>query len=149
LVDRATRDALAELTHHFVAGRLTNYELENRRPRSKDPAIQQIFWNALWGLYDDLHEHRLIGCYYIPKDSRSDLARCILFLKSDLEYEWTPFPPKPQALAVLVSMVTLGAANRVMLRHWRRQGDASVWPFMREVDYRRALQQPPYLACAS
>lgn len=149
MIDRASRNALAELAHHFVAGRITNYELEKGCPRSKDCAIREIFWNALWGLYDDFHEHRLVGRYYIPKDSRADLARCILFLKSDLEYEWTPYPPRPRVLSTLFSLVTLGFANRVMARHWRQQGDSRVWPFIREVDYHRTLEQPPYLACAS
>ena len=98
MIDRASRDALAELARHFLAGRITNRELENSLPSSRDRAIRQIWWNALWGLYDDFHEHRLVGRYYIPRDSRADLARCILFLKTDLEYEWTPYPPEPRIL---------------------------------------------------
>ena len=149
MIDRAGRDALGELTHHFVAGRITNREFENRCPRSQDPAVREIFWNALWGLYDDFYEHRLVGRYYIQKDSRKDLARCILFLKSDLEYEWTPYPPRPRILTTLLSLLTLGFGNRLMAQRWRRQGNADVWPFIREEDYRRALERPPYLACAS
>jgi len=149
LIDRASRDSLAQLARHFVAGRITNDELEGRLPDSGDPAIHEIWWNALWGLYDDLHEHRLVGRYYIPKESRTDLARCILFLKTDLEYEWTAYPPEPKILSGLLSILTLGTANRVMARRWRRQGDSSVWPFIREADYREALERPPYLARAS
>jgi hypothetical protein len=149
LVDRAGRDALAELIHHFVAGRITNDQLQDNVPESSDCSIWEIFWNALWGLYDDFHEHRMTGRYYIPNDSRSDLARCILFLKSDLEYEWTPYPPEPKALSMLVSLVTFGLANRIMARHWRRQGDHTLWPFKRAEDYRVALEHPPYLAGAS
>ena len=81
MIDRASRDALAELARHFQAGRITNRELENSLPSSRDRAIRQIWWNALWGLYDDFHEHRLVGRYYTPRDSRADLARCILFRK--------------------------------------------------------------------
>lgn len=134
MIDRASRDALAELARHFVAGRITNRELEDRLPRSGDCAIREIWWNALWGLYDDFHKHRLVGRYYIPRESRPDLARCILFLKTDLEYEWTSYSPKPRILTGLLSVLTLGVANRIMARRWRRQGDSSVWPFLREVD---------------
>jgi hypothetical protein len=148
LIDRASRDALAELARHFVAGRITNRELEDRLPRSNDCAIREIWWNALWGLYDDFHKHRLVGRYYIPRNSRADLARCVLFLKTDLEYEWTPYPPEPRILTGLLSVLTLGVANRIMARSWRRQGDSNVWPFLRDVDYRAALERPPYLACA-
>ena len=142
MIDRASRDALAELARHFVAGRITNDQLEGRLPNSNDCAIHEIWWNALWGLYDDFYEHRLVGRHYVPRDSRTDLARCILFLKTDLEYEWTPYPPEPKLLTMLLSLATLGFANRVMARHWRQQGDSSVWPFFREADYRGALERP-------
>ena len=51
-----------------------------------DAAVFEIFWNGVWGLHDDLHEHRLTGRWYIPREARSDVARAILFLKGDLEY---------------------------------------------------------------
>ena len=52
MIDRASRDVLAEITRHLVAGRITNDELESRRPESSDPAVSEIYWNGVWGLYE-------------------------------------------------------------------------------------------------
>ncbi len=146
MVDRTSRDALAALIRHLVAGRVTNDEFEERRPRSNDAAVFEIFWNGVWGLHDDLHEHRLTGRWYIPREARSDVARAILFLKGDLEYEWSPYPPRPRPLTMFLSLMTFGLANLLMARTWKKQGDPRVWPFMRRGDYERALEHPPYLA---
>ena len=149
MVDRANRDALAELIRHLVAGRITNDEFTDNLPQSRDRAVFEVFWNGVWGLYDDLYEHRLTGRHYIPRNARTDVARCVLFLKGDLEYEWSPYPPRPQALAMLLSLVTLGLANRLMFSVWKKQGEFAVWPFLRRQDYECALREPPYLARAS
>jgi hypothetical protein len=40
----------------------------------------------LWFAYDDLREHRLEGKHALTDEARDVLERCILFLRSDLEY---------------------------------------------------------------
>jgi hypothetical protein len=145
LVDRASRNALAELAHHFVAGRITNYELQNRNAPSQ--VCTGVFRNVV-----PAREAMLVEIVVEPPQGvPEDLMNGTVFGRGtdDLEYEWTPYPPRPKALSTLLSLLTLGFSNRLMARHWRQQGNSSVWPFMREVDYRRALEQPPYLACAS
>ena len=143
MVDRATRDALAELIQQFVAGRITHTQLldRDRVPTSKDRAVREIFWNALWGLFEDVHGHRLTKNDEIPSDLRANLARCSLFLKGDLEYEWTPYPAGSKVFFLISSILTLGSVNRVMVRQWQQQGEYGVWPFKREEDYRRALER--------
>jgi hypothetical protein len=149
MIGRKSRDSLAELMRHLIAGVITNDQFEGRLPESTDPAIFEIYWNGAWGLYDDMHEHRMTGRWYIRRGSRSDLSRAILFLKGDLRYEWPAYPPRPRLLAMILSLVTLGYANRLMLQSWRRHGDFTVWPFIQREDYERALALPPYLARAS
>ncbi|WP_428740105.1 hypothetical protein, partial [Sulfurimonas sp.] len=108
MVDLSTRTEFAEQIRHLVSGQISNDEFEDRLPESKDKAIREIFWNGVWGLYDDLKEHKLRGPFRIDKKYRGDIARWILFLKSDLEYEWPPYPPKPQIINILLSIATLG-----------------------------------------
>lgn len=143
MVDRASRDALAELIQQFVAGRITHAQLldRDRVPRSKDRAVREIFWNALWGLFEDVHGHRLTQSDEIPSDLCANLARCGLFLKGDLEYEWTPYPAGSKVFFLISSILTLGSVNRVLVHQWQQQGEYGVWPFKREEDYRRALER--------
>jgi hypothetical protein len=145
VVDRASRDCLAELIHQLAAGRISNDQFEEHLPRSNDPAIYEVFWNGAWCLYDDLSEHRLIGPHRVPKDVRSDVARWVLFLKSSLEYEWPPFPPRPRLLYLLTNVATLGFYGRWYLDRWRTAGETSCWPFIRSSDLDAALKNPPYL----
>ena len=93
MVDRSSRRQLAALLRQLAAGRMTNDEFERREPlESADPAIQAICSDGAWFLYDDLHEHRLIGKYRLDGRLRSDVARWVLFLETDIEYQW-PIPP--------------------------------------------------------
>lgn len=146
MVDRKARDELAEQIRHLVAGQISNDEFEDRLPESTDTAIWEIFWNGAWGLYDDLSEHKLCGSQRIEKNDRRDIARWVLFLKTDLEYEWPPFPPKPQLLNMLLSVLTLGIYNRLAANRWKTRGEAEVWPFVRRSDYEQALVAHPYLS---
>jgi hypothetical protein len=145
VVDRKARDVLAEQIRHLVAGQSSNDEFEDRLPESPDAAIWEVFWNGAWSLYDDLSEHKLRGPNHIVKEYRREVARWVLFLKSDLEYEWPPYPPKPQLLHMLLSIFTVGAYNRMAARRWRQNGETEVWPFIRRNDYERALATQPYL----
>ena len=89
MIDRESRTQLSELIRHLVAGRMTNDEFENRLSlRSADPTVCEVFLSGAWCLYSDLWEYRLTGKYRLPKQARREAARWILFLTTDLEYEW-------------------------------------------------------------
>lgn len=87
MVDRKTRRQLAETIRHLVSGRITNDEFEGRIPVSSGPAIQALFWNGAWRLYDDLREYNLEERDRVADEDRRVIARWVLFLKSDFEYE--------------------------------------------------------------
>lgn len=71
MIDRAARDETAFLLRRFAVGRITNYELEDSlQLASKDRAIARIFREGVWPLYDDLHEHRLVGRCGLTKVQR-------------------------------------------------------------------------------
>jgi hypothetical protein len=150
VIDRAARQQLAEGLRHLVAGQITNDEFEDRfgRPvlRSKDAVVREIFWSGAWMLYSDLEQYRLRGSRALPRSTRREIARWILFLRSDLPYSW-PLRSGTSAFAwVPIHLLTLGASAAIRRRRWRRSGESMVWPFRSWGDYRAALRTCGYLA---
>lgn len=89
-VDRTARDKLAEQLRHYATGSISNYTLDDKVPESPDPAVDEIFAQGVWPLYDDLHEYKRVGPDRLNPEQRKHLAQVILFLKSDLPYRWPP-----------------------------------------------------------
>lgn len=104
MVDREARDKLAELLRQFASGRVTNHEFEEQwyfPTRSRDKGIAEVE-HAIWCLYDDLREHRLTDDERMTPELRRQIATWILFLKTDLEYEWPPLSPSIWCLLAIV-----------------------------------------------
>jgi len=147
MIDRKARDILAENYRHLITGQITNDEFEDRLKFSKDIAIDEIYYRGAWPLYDDLHEHKLTGEWAITEEGKPIAARFILFLKTDLEYEWARRTGAKAFLWVLLGVVTLGIVTiiRKITAATGEKGDKDVWPFYRRADYDAALEEPPYL----
>jgi hypothetical protein len=146
-VDRQSRHRYAELLRHFAAGQLTNDQYEDATEhlmRSEDLALRELWW-TMWSTYDDLREHRLTGEYKLPPEGRATVARMVLFLHSDLPYEW---PVPWRFLGMLLNVCTLGLWGFLS----RRQGNDdivwSVWPFFRANDLAKAAARPRLLGGA-
>jgi len=144
MVDRQERDRFAELLRHFAAGLISNDEFQDRLPlKSKDRAVNKIFWNGAWLLYDDMREYKLKGEYRLSKTTRREVSRWILFLKSDHEYEW------PSIIGIytfpwyLLILLTCGIIIPVIRQKTRAAGDEEVWPFLRKADFEKALNAKP------
>jgi hypothetical protein len=149
ILDRESRRSLAELLRHLVAGLITNDEFENQRPRgSHDLAVRQVFEEGAWFLYDDTCEHRLIGRRRLATRDRQNVARWILFLETDLTYEWPVVPFGLRLALIPLNLLTLGLLGRVVQRFASSGGPTDLWPFRRHSDYQAALQEPPYLKSA-
>lgn len=163
MIDRPSRDRLAELIRHLVAGRISNYEFEEALPlESRDPAVWEVFRNGAWCLYGDLEEHRLVDRKRLGREARREAARWIVFLKSEREYEWPASRHRLSgwlALAHLAHLLTLKSPVGLLVhllvawawarwrrRLWRRSGDPAVWPFLRAGDLEAARAAPCYLA---
>jgi len=147
MIDRKARDILAENYRHLITGQITNDEFEDRLKFSKDIAIDEIYYRGAWPLYDDLHEHKLTGEWAITEEGKPIAARFILFLKTDLEYEWARRTGAKAFLWVLLGVFTLGIVTiiRKITAATGEKGDKDVWPFYRRADYDAALEEPPYL----
>jgi hypothetical protein len=153
MIDRAARDGAATLIRRFMAGRVTNDDLDSGFPQSRiDPALDALA-GASWYLYGDDSTYRLPSRNAFPRDARRQVSRWVLFLHSGLEYEWPDFNwyagvPTPSPL---LDWLTCGALTRLKARReaeiaaFQAAGDYAAWPFFREADVRRALQRPRLL----
>jgi hypothetical protein len=150
VIDRESRTKLSELIKHLAVGQITNDEFEDRLLLLgfADPAVWEVFSSSAWCLYSDLREYRLSGKYRLPKAARRDVARWILFLKTDLEYEWPRLGRFRSLVLLLTNVFSLGLVGITYRKYFRRFGDLDVWPFLRRSDYDLALKQPPYFTGA-
>jgi hypothetical protein len=145
MIDKDQRRALCELLRHLATGQISNDQFEDRLPAcSDDPAIFEIRHQA-WFLYSDLREHRLVGKDRLSDEDRRTIARWILFLLSDFEYEWPRIAWYSYPLLFLGNLMTLGLVGAGFRRTFERAGDFEVWPFVRRSDYETALNEPTYL----
>jgi hypothetical protein len=130
---------------HLASGQISNRDYEKRTLiSSRDVAVREI-WNAAWGLYSDVRTHRLTGKHGLTADTKEAVARCILFLHSELPWEW-PTRGFPASLLFFAgSVCTLGLLARWDRRRYRAAGEFVVWPFFRRPDYEAALRDPKLL----
>jgi hypothetical protein len=156
MVDRVARDKFAELLRHFAAGNLTNDRYEDsaqlilKSANREDRSLRAIF-SRVWFLYDDIREHRLRDKHKLTDQGRRTVARWILFLHSDVEYEW-PIRSFISLSGCLLRLCTLGLAGRILNpvneRRLRAMGSWELWPFFREADFESANKRPRLLGGA-
>jgi hypothetical protein len=134
MIDRPARRELSRALRRLVSGRVTNDEYEDQLPHevrsSRDSGVLAIR-AATWKLYDDLHEHRLEGPYALGRLGRRQLARWILFLKSNDEYEWPEVPMWLGVLLLVPNIVSFGLVGSALQRSLDARGEIDVWPFIR------------------
>ena len=140
MIDRAGRAALAEHLRRLASGRLTNAEFDSVRLDHSDDEALVAIGDAGWSLYDDFFVYRLRGRRALKPETLDVVGRCILFLDSDLTYEWPA--RRPTVKSVLLTVLTFGRWLRRDRRRWEASGPHHVWPFFRESDYQRALASP-------
>ena len=141
MIDRPSRDKLAEALRQYVSGRITNDTLYDIKVDERDNGAVAVK-EAAWYLYDDLHEHKAADGFYIDKKDRKEIAIWIVFLQSDEEYIW----PKMSIPDFILSMLTFGLYRKIQLNRWKKIGDLSVWPFGSENKLRKATAKPKLFA---
>ncbi len=148
MVDRDARNRLAEALRHLVTGRITNYEFDEAVQIKTDDAAFDAIRRQAWHLYSDLREHTLGGSDAVPKSNKRIIARFILFLQTDLEYQWPRHPFEGLLGAIARGFSYLISFSRISHRvdnEWKAAGDFDVWPFISRKDYDEALTKPRYL----
>lgn len=176
MIDRERRQKLALHLRHLSVGLISNDEFEEaimddvslgwlpeqyyRSKQAKndnDDLIIRPMLELCWGLYDDTRNHKLIKSDQLTKDASKTIARCILFLHSDRDYEWPYFNMNNPLLRfsledIALSILTLGHHYRdlkeqhiISFYEWQKIGDFDVWPFFRKTHYQDQLTKQPFL----
>lgn len=175
MVDKERRKNLAFHLRQLSVGLISNDEFEeslmddvtngwlpeqyyrSKEAKSDDLIIQPML-ELCWGLYDDTRNHKLVRSDSLSNEALKIIARCILFLHSDKEYEWPYFNTNNPLLRfslkdIIFSILTLGHHYRnkrekqlISYYEWQKLGDYEVWPFLRKSDYEKQLEHRPFLA---
>lgn len=141
MIDRNARNKLAELLRSLASGLITNDEFEDSIPESEDKAINEVFFNGGWMLYSDMKEYKLKGKDALENVVKKEVARWVLFLKSNYEYSW-PYVPFLQRL---LHALTFGLLGTSYTKVWAASGDIDVWPFLKAAHFARAKEEHGYL----
>lgn len=89
MVDREARNKMAELLRHFASGQITNQELCDFELTGKDDtvhALDAIIQTSFEAMYSK--PYRAKGKHAFSREERRYIARIILFLQTDHDYEY-------------------------------------------------------------
>lgn len=174
MIDKERRKKLAIHLRHLAVGQITNDDFEEKinddvsfgwlpeqyyrakEARFDDPIIRPML-ELSWCLYSDLDQYKLIGGHKLTDEQLKDIARYILFLHSDFEYEWPYIDPTNPLLRfsfkeLLLTVLTLGKYYRDKSKEREQDlkgiqllGDFDVWPFFTKQDFEQQLKVQPFL----
>lgn len=174
MVDIERRRKLAFHLRHLSVGLVSNDDFEERlmddvtngwlpeqyykseEAKFDDKIIQPIL-ELCWGLYDDTRNHKLRGSDKLPEQSLKLIARCILFLQADKEYEWPYFDTNNPLFKfslgeIILTILSLGQYYRDInkqrekaFEEFQKFGNFEIWPFISQSDYDEQLKHQPFL----
>jgi len=144
MIDRTARNRAAETIRRFVTGQITNKEFIRRYPDSKNDPVIWALDDTVWCLYDDIRTHKLSGEYALTKEFKTEVARWLMFLYSDAEYQW-PQIGKPGFRQTPSWFCRVFPFAQKRFERFRAAGDYSVWPFLRPADFEDARRKPVLL----
>jgi hypothetical protein len=147
-IDVFARRETARIFRRFAVGSISNDEMYDALPASREESLHEIFMAGIWPLYDDTREHWLTGRDRLSAENREDVARLLLFLYGSTPYRWPPVTGWLGWAAGMVSLATLGLWHPLRRRVVASGGDEAVWPFFDRTEYEAALENPPFLAAS-
>lgn len=111
MIDRERRSLLARALRQLIDGEITTdqFELIALGP-TEDPAID-VIWSYGISLFHGLYPYRLRGRHALDRNKREVIERCILFLNTDFEYKWPPYPKMIGWYFALLASVLLGITS--------------------------------------
>jgi hypothetical protein len=152
MIDMEARQCAADLVRRYRDGELENDPFHSRMApliRSEDRALRAIE-SMLWMVSDHSRAHRLDGVDALNEEGRALFDRCLLFLGSNSEYEWTQDRfDRTSGFIPAVHVLTLGLSW--LYSRWKTSqndrfyaavnaaGEFDVWPFIRRTDFEEAL----------
>lgn len=174
MIDLERRKKLALHLRQLSTGQISNDDFEERvmddvtygwlpeqyyrskESKSDDKIIRPIL-EFSWCLYNDTYNHKLKGKHELTEGQVKDIARFILFLHSDQEYDWKYVDMTNPIIRfsfndLLKSIITFGQHYRNMkmsreqeFELMKKEGDFEYWPFKTKVDFEKQLKNQPFL----
>lgn len=144
MIDRLERLSAVEILKAYRDGEIDNETFHTRMrrlARSEDRSLRAIE-SMLWNVSDDYRVHFLTGTDGLNAEGRNLFSRCMAFLESELEYEWSVDNfVRPDSYLPVAHILTLGFTlmlsrrrrkeNRLLGNRLAAEGDFEVWPFLR------------------
>jgi len=141
MIDRNARDAAIALLKKILAEDITNYEFEDQWPDKSSEFVITAIAEQLWFYYDDYPKTKFMRAGLGPEVT-SFIERAIVFLSSDVEYEWPEYSFATENRSLFERLFGLG--KRRSTEQWEKfkaAGEIDAWPFLRIADYKHALEQ--------
>jgi hypothetical protein len=135
MIDRKKRDLLIKNIVKLLDGSLTVKEYEKINLNSDDQAVVEIVLEVSW-FCDDIISSFSTQKVFIKYEEC--FKRFILFLSTDLEYEWPyPYPTFKYRFKRLCTLLTFGFLSCIREQQYEDYGDFEVWPFLRKEDFKK------------
>jgi len=134
MVDRAKRLRAEQVLREFVQGTISNFDFEEQFPQSGPDKVLVAIANMVWFTYDDLSTHRLVDEHALSEGESEILARCLLFLGTDLEYFGptrfvAPDVPKDNDPSGRLERLLNRIAGRQTISSQLEEWNLATWPF--------------------
>ena len=147
-MDSESRRRAADVVEKFRDGLITNFDFEGMWPGpsfgERDRGLDAIC-RTMWHFYDDLSEHTLTGPHKLTEQGRAVVDRCVLFLRTELEYAWLEedfiqaeacYGSYGSTFLGLSDAADRAEEDRLMRLH--ASGDDPSWPFANHTEYEAA-----------
>lgn len=161
---RPARLQFGEAMRQLASGLITNdaFDLRYAGLTEKHREIYELY-DFAWSFYDDLSPHRMRGRHRLSKLQRQVFARCVLFLRSGLPYE---YPSDAKWLWARQRRSTTNLWNQILIAGYSRNArdlqrrrerederlvqseliDDRIWPFRSRADLEFAKKHCRLLA---
>ena len=141
MINLAARKIYAQHLRAYFTGRITNREYEDRIPGDVDSAIDYIESYFVWPEYDDFKTH-----YRNLKDltptGKETLKRILLFLYTDLPFEWPPCVGDRPGLSDWLTFGRAGRRHDRMKQAFDSYGSEETFPFRNKAELCSELSLP-------
>jgi hypothetical protein len=174
MIDQERRKKIALHLRHLSTGQISNDEFEERimedvtygwlpeqyyraKESQTDDGVIRPILEFSWLLYNDTYNHKLTGRHKLSEVKSKEIARLILFLHSDIEYDWTYVDLTNPIIRfsftdILKSIITLGQHYRELnlkreeeFELMKKTGDFEFWPFKTKTELEEQLITQPFL----
>ena len=142
-VDRQARDEFARAFRLLVTRRISDREfctMLDALPKTEDPAVREAF-DVSWALTEDTDTEDKVPP--LTPEARRYCASWLLFLKSDLEYEWPVTSVLANVGLTIASIATVGLAGWLYCKWRESKGPWEIEPFVRRSDLQAAMVSCP------